>query len=242
MAPTKLKFAGNVEELKMGKAGRQGKRQLWKLTAALIIVFGVFSAGVFVTANMVVEPNLESVSRMRAEAMISRTVNKALAAQFNDKKYAGEAGDLFTIKKDDQGTVEMVQANSIEINILMSELSVKVQDSFQQMDKERFDVPVGTLLGNKFISQIGPSVEVEVFPIGVSSTDFRTEFEAKGINQTKYKIYIEMDCRVKVLAPFSSKVFNTSSTILVAEAVILGDVPNSYVQVPKDDILDVTDE
>ena len=65
---------------------------------------------------------------------------------------------------------------------------------------------------------------------------------SQGINQTKYKIYIELECRVKVLAPFSSNMFDVNNTVLVAETVILGDVPNSYVQVPKEDILDVTDE
>ncbi|MDE8735333.1 sporulation protein YunB, partial [Eubacteriales bacterium DFI.9.88] len=68
------------------------------------------------------------------------------------------------------------------------------------------------------------------------------EFEAKGINQTKYKVYIILKSQVKVLAPLSASTFDMSSTVLIAEAVILGGVPKSYVQVPKEDILDVTDD
>ena len=41
-------------------------------------------------------------------------------------------------------------------------------------------------------------------------------------------------------APFSTRGFKTNSTIL-AEAVILGKVPDSYVVVPQDDILDALD-
>ena len=136
----------------------------------------------------------------------------------------------------------MVQADSMKINMLMAELSVKLQEYFQSMERERYSVPLGSLAGSKMFSQIGPSVEVGIIPMSVSSMDFRTEFESAGINQTKYKIYIELDCRIRALAPFSSDMFNTTSTILVAEAVILGDVPNSYVEVPKEDILDVIDE
>ena len=44
------------------------------------------------------------------------------------------------------------------------------------------------------------------------------------------------------MAPASSVNLDISSTVLIAEAVILGGVPNSYVQVPKEDILDVTNE
>ena len=60
------------------------------------------------------------------------------------------------------------------------------------------------------------------------------------INQTKYKIYIVLSCRVKVMAPFCSRTFDTSTTVLLAETVILGEVPDSFVQVPEEDILDVT--
>ena len=137
--------------------------------------------------------------------------------------------------------MDLVQANAIEINILMSQLSMNLQEAFQQMENDRYEVPVGSLLGSKIFSQTGPNVEIAIRPMSVSSMDFRTEFETQGINQTKYKIYIELGCRIKVLAPFSSRTFCTSSTILIAEAVILGDVPDSYVEVPKEDILDVTD-
>ena len=88
----------------------------------------------------------------------------------------------------------------------------------------------------------GPKVDVKVIPLSVSGIDFKTEFEAKGINQTKYKVYIILKSQVKVLAPLSAATFDMSSTVLIAEAVILGGVPKSYVQVPKEDILDVTDE
>ena len=115
-----------------------------------------------------------------------------------------------------------------------------MQESFQNMDKESYEVSVGALLGSKFLSQTGPYVNLSIVPLSVSSMDFKTEFETQGINQTKYKIYIVLKCKVKVVAPFASKTFTTKNTVLVAEAVILGKVPDSYVEVPEEDILDVT--
>ena len=40
------------------------------------------------------------------------------------------------------------------------------------------------------------------------------------------------------MAPFSMHHIEVESTILVAEAIILGKVPESFVQVPKESILD----
>ena len=222
----------------MGKAARQRmrlKRRLLMLTTFLLMM----CITAFLCMKAVIEPNIEDVSRMRAEVLVSRTVNRALTEQFQQKEIPEE---LFIISRDENGKTALVQANSIEINILMTRLVANLQEAFRNMEKEPLDVPVGAFLGSKLLSQTGPAVELYITPVSVLSTDFRTEFESQGINQTKYKIYIVLECRVKVLAPFSSRSFNTSTDVLIAETVILGEVPGSYVQVPKEDILDVTDE
>ena len=222
----------------MGKAARQRmrlKRRLLMLTTFLLMM----CITAFLCMKAVIEPNIEDVSRMRAEVLVSRTVNRALTEQFLQEEIPEE---LFIISRDENGKTALVQANSIEINILMTRLVANLQEAFRNMEKEPLDVPVGAFLGSKLLSQTGPAVELYITPVSVLSTDFRTEFESQGINQTKYKIYIVLECRVKVLAPFSSRSFNTSTDVLIAETVILGEVPGSYVQVPKEDILDVTDE
>ena len=222
----------------MGKAARQRmrlKRRLLMLTTFLLMM----CITAFLCMKAVIEPNIEDVSRMRAEVLVSRTVNRALTDQFQQEEIPEE---LFIISRDENGKTALVQANSIEINILMTRLVANLQEAFRNMEKEPLDVPVGAFLGSKLLSQTGPAVELYITPVSVLSTDFRTEFESQGINQTKYKIYIVLECRVKVLAPFSSRSFNTSTDVLIAETVILGEVPGSYVQVPKEDILDVTDE
>lgn len=222
----------------MGKAARKRmrlKRRLLMLTTFLLMM----CITAFLCMKAVIEPNIEDVSRMRAEVLVSRTVNRALTEQFQQEEIPEE---LFIISRDENGKTALVQANSIEINILMTRLVANLQEAFRNMEKEPLDVPVGAFLGSKLLSQTGPAVELYITPVSVLSTDFRTEFESQGINQTKYKIYIVLECRVKVLAPFSSRSFNTSTDVLIAETVILGEVPGSYVQVPKEDILDVTDE
>lgn len=206
-----------------------------KFAAVFLLVLSVAAAA---AVKIEIEPNMESVSRIKAEALVGRTISKVLVAQFEKDTSQDE---LFTIINGEDGSIEMVQANSAAINIFMSKFSVNLQESFQNMGEEKAEVSVGALLGSKFLSQSGPYVDLSVIPMSVSSMDFKTEFESRGINQTKYKIYIVLECRVKVLAPFLSRTFATKNTVLVAETVILGRVPDSFVQVPKEDILDVTD-
>ena len=134
----------------------------------------------------------------------------------------------------------MVQANTSLINKMVSSFAESLQKKYEAMDRKIVEISYGTLLGSKVLSQTGFGVEVKLLPLAVTKYDFETEFESQGINQTKYKIYIVLESSVQILQPFSKESVKVINKVLISEAVIVGDVPDSYVNVPKEDILDAT--
>lgn len=205
------------------------------ITAGCIMIICLLVAGHVM--RDIIGPNMEETARIKAAAIVSRTVNRSLAEELEKRK---KEGNLFTEQRNSKGELEMVQADSVKINLLMSQLAMNIQEEFSRSGRESFPVSFGTLIGSRVLSQSKPDMTITVVPLSVSSMDFRTEFETQGINQTKYKIYVILECRVKMLAPFSTEIFKVKNTVLVAETVILGTVPDSYVQVPKESILDAT--
>jgi sporulation protein YunB len=124
----------------------------------------------------------------------------------------------------------------------MTDISKELQAQYAERKEDVYYVPLGVLLGNRILSQARPEIRLRIRLISVSNIDFKTEFESQGINQTKYKVHMELTSEVKVLAPFTEETFEVSTSVLIAEAIILGSVPGSYVNVPEEDILDVTTE
>ena len=106
------------------------------LTAGGAVAFAGF-------IKLTLEPNMEELAKIRAEVLVSRTVTRVLTEQFQKDTYKDE---LFTVTKDDEGNMSMVQADSAKINLLMSQISARLQESFQNMKKEEFSVPAGALL------------------------------------------------------------------------------------------------
>lgn len=222
----------------MGRKRRQGHRnRAMVLILSLFLIFLSIGGAFIWFLKTSVEPNLETVGKMRARAMVTGMVTKAVNDQFREEL---DTESLIIRKTNRQGQLEMLQADTRAMNLLITEISKELQDEYMNMEPDRFQLPAGTVLGSKIFSQTGPEMELRVIPLSVSGIDFKTEFEAQGINQTKYKVYIILKSQVKVMAPFVSDTFDMSSTILIAEAVVLGTVPDSYVQVPEEDILDVT--
>ena len=136
--------------------------------------------------------------------------------------------------------IQTVQSNTSLINGMVSGFAGKLAKRYEEMEPREIAVSYGTLLGSKLLSQTNLDFNIKVLPLSVTGYDFETEFEGQGINQTKYKIYITLDSSVRVLQPFAADTINIKSKVLIAEVVIVGEVPGSYVNVPKEDILDVT--
>ncbi len=187
----------------------------------------------------VIQPSIEALAEIKAKEMVSYAINEATCNQFF--KEATNIEDLLIINTNNEGNIELVQSNTVAMNILAAELGKEIKEMYRAMEPTELRVPLGTVLGSQLMSQADLNVNLKVLPISVSDIEFLSEFESQGINQTKYKVYLSLTSKVRVMAPFSSKNLEIHNMVLVCEAVILGKVPNSYVNVPKDSILDGMD-
>lgn len=208
----------------------------WRLYCSLLCI--VAGAGVLLfCAKDYVEPNLDEISRLKAKGLITEIVGETVRETFSD---ATEPDDYFVIKKDDNGKIQLIQANTALMNRKTAVLTVTLQERYKSMEPEKMEIPVGTVFGSPLVSQMEQTILIRVLPLSVSSCNFETAFESQGINQTKHQIYVRIETEVRVLQPFSHENFNITTRMLLSELVIIGDVPENYVSVPKEDILDVT--
>ena len=201
----------------------------------LWLLFGV--ALLFLGGREYVEPNLDEISRLKAKGLVTEVIGKTVQEVFSNRE---DSESYFIVRKDETGNVQMVQANTILMNQKVADLTVAVQEKYKAMEPEAMEIPIGTIFGSPILSQANRGMRIRVLPLSVSSCDFETHFESQGINQTKYQIYIELVTEVRVLQPFSHENFKVTNRVLLSELVIVGDVPENYVSVPEEDILDVT--
>ncbi|HKM29056.1 MAG TPA: sporulation protein YunB [Anaerovoracaceae bacterium] len=182
-----------------------------------------------------IAPNIDNVSEIKAKGIITEIVNSTLREEFT---YRDGGESLLEVKTGRDGKIQMIEANTELINAIVSDFAVALQNKYDNEAPHDVKVTYGTLIGSRVLSQMGPYMTLKVLPLSVSSFDFNTKLESEGINQSKYKVYVKIKTKVRVLEPFSSSVHTVTNKVLIAEAVILGDVPDSYVVVPEDNILD----
>ena len=81
---------------------------------------------------------------------------------------------------------------------------------------------------SKYLSGMGPGISINIIPSGTVTTELKTEFKSQGINQTVYRIYLEVVCNEKILTSYNSIEIKITNQILLVETVIVGNVPETY--------------
>ena len=102
---------------------------------------------------------------------------------------------------------------------------------FDKFCETEIKIPLGGLAGFRILSGIGVSVPVRFTPFGTAYADFKSSVEGVGINRTYHKIYIEASATVSIFIPMHQEVLTVKTQVPIAETVISGEVPDTYLNI-----------
>lgn len=216
------------------KYSENKKEDLRKITFifSTILILSIL-IGSFIYVDTSLRPTITVLAETKALELANRSINKAVGEIVKDKiNYS----DLIDTQLDSQGKITMIQSNTIMMNKIASDVALQIQDELKQVKTTTSYIPIGTALKSPILAKYGPKLKVSIEPIGTVSVDFKTDFESSGINQTRHRIYLEAKTQVKVVIPLTTSTKEIKSQIPICETIIVGDVPNSYVNIPKEDV------
>lgn len=197
---------------------------IFRIGVALTLFVAAFIfCTVYFRSNIV--PTVMGSAVAEVRAMCTETINSAVTAVVGG---GVEYDDLFSVVRDDAGNIEMVQANSPEINMVAREIAGLAQANLDALDLKEISIPIGTFTGLALLTGLGPDVTISVMPIGSAFCDFVSYFIAAGINQTLHKIYIDVHAEINIITPLDEPTITVKAEVLVAENLIVGEVPEFY--------------
>lgn len=177
--------------------------------------------------NQIVNPIIISSSESKVRSLAVKAVNSAIAEVVAESVIYN---DLVTTTYGQNGEILMLQANSILINRLSKELAKKAQGKLEIIGEQGVNIPIGTFSGIPILVGRGPDVKIKMIPIGSINCSFESKFEQAGINQTRHRIYINMNACVSMILPTETKQIITMTQVLICESIIIGKVPETYLR------------
>ncbi len=202
------------------------KRRKKKLFLALVLLFSIVIL-LFIYFQRNVTRVLISISEATMRASTTIAVNDAVYYTLSDElRY----NDLVTINRDENGNIVAVAANPLKINKIARDTASISQSNLKNLSLNGIPIPLGALTGIEAFAGLGPSIQFRIIPVSSVSCGFSSTFESVGINQTKHSIYLNVIADISIVMPSRTENFAVVTDILVGESVIVGTVPDAYLQ------------
>lgn len=163
-------------------------------------------------------------AEMRAKAM--DIINKNIGEIYGGGFVYEEIMDM---SKDELGKINFISADTMKLNELATKVASEAQKDIEEVGSVGVKVPIGYALKNNILAYLGPAITVKMEPIGRIKTSYESSFESAGINQTRHKIYINLETNLKIVLPLQSREVIVKHQIPIADNIILGEVPRTSI-------------
>lgn len=186
----------------------------------------------FLAGFLYLRSRYREVIRDFAETQVKNTTsdltNDAIAKQIADGVIQYDR--IVYFEKDLDGKITALKTNIGEVNRLKTDILNIINDEILALDDSDIGIPLGSLFLPELFSGKGPVIPVHILSIRNSDANFVSHFTQAGINQTLHQVNMEVSVDVSVLVLGETSSFTITSEVVVAETVIVGQVPNTFLQ------------
>lgn len=202
-------------------------RRLRRFLGFLVFLLALALSG-FVLFRGKYRPVIRSLAETQVKNATSDLTNDAIAKQIAAGNIAYDR--IVYFEKDLNGRITALKTNIGEINRLKTDILNIINDEILALDTSDIGIPLGSLLLPEFFSGKGPVIPVRILSIRNSDAVFASDFSQAGINQTLHRLNMQVSIDVAVLVLGQASSFTVTSEVVVAETVIVGEVPDTFLQ------------
>lgn len=201
------------------------RRRKWKRKTILYLIL-VLIIGAFLLIRSRLWPVVQDLARTQVTNTTSDLINDAISEQIAQGNIQYDR--IVYFEKDLNGRITALKTNMSEVNRLKTDILNLINDEIMAQDTEHLGVALGSLILPEFLSGRGPDIPVRLLSIRNSDADFTSHFSEAGINQTLQQLTMDIKVDVTILVLGNTETFTVSSQVVVAETIIVGDVPDTF--------------
>lgn len=194
----------------------------------IIIILLIFALIFLVLFRIKYHNDIVGLARTQVSNSTSDLINDAINIQIEIGNIQYER--IVYFEKDLDGRITALKTNMSEINRLKTSILNLINDEILAMDTSMLGIPIGSLILPEVLSGRGLEIPVKIISIRNSDAYFESSFTQAGINQTLHKLSMQVLIDVTVLVLGKTENFTVSSQVVVAETVIVGEVPDTYLE------------
>lgn len=191
----------------------------------------VVAASVIALLENKLRPVVAEIAAAQAQNNMTAVVENAVTADLAARQVSYV--DFVTIQRDEGGAITALTTDMARMNLLRSELTAAILEALKGVDVSDVQVPLGSLFDLEPLWAKGPALKAKAMTVGTVRAEFDSQFTSAGVNQTLHRIWLEVDVPMTLLLPGGEVETALHTRLCVAETVIVGKVPDTYLQLGK---------
>jgi len=208
----------------LGSGARRRPRRFW----VYLLIPLIICTWCVLALERNLSPLVLKIADVRAQAWAIQTISRVI----NEEIIPGLTYEsLIRLERDNNGRIAFMQPDNLEINRVMAKAVAAIQSELRHSEEFVVMVPLNQALGTELFMNVGPRIPAYVTAVGTVSGELSEEFSEAGINQTRHVIYLDIRTQMHIVVPFVRSTSTVSTRLSLAQAVIVGDVPHTYVRI-----------
>ena len=190
----------------------------------IILVILMVSAVVFLLIDWQIRPMIRATAAYHASIYATNLMNEAVEQEL--EKVQGL--QLVQINQNEVTNITSVTLDMLRINQIKTGITERILIELSSEETEIVEVPLGTLLGSEIFSGRGPLISITLSPMGLAKIQTKSNLRQAGINQVLHEVVLSVEVEVSAILPGYSADASAHSDYLIAQTVIVGNVPDRY--------------
>ena len=203
-------------------------RRIFQRIVVLAVILAIIFTIVIVLFRSKYHDVIHGLSETQVKNTTSDLINDAIDKQIEIGNVQYDR--IVYFEKDLNGRITALKTNMSEVNRLKTDILNIINDEILALDTADMSIPLGSLFLPEFWAGKGPGIPVHILSIRNSEASFGSSFSEAGINQTLHQITMQVSVDVAVLVFGETNYFTVSSQVVIAETIIVGQVPETLLR------------
>ncbi len=203
-------------------------RYYFRKVLRICLLLAVLLLVTFVAFRVKFNTIIQSLAQTQVTNSTSDLINDAVAEQIGNGNIQYDR--IVYFEKDLNGRITALKTNIGEVNRLKTDTLNVINDEILATDNVDLGIPIGSVVLPELFSGRGFEIPVRILSIRNSDANFSSSFRHAGINQTLHQLNMSVLVDVSILVLGRAVSFTVQSEVVVAETIIVGDVPDTFFQ------------
>ncbi len=203
-------------------AGRISIRKIFCRILPFLLIIAIVI--LWIRLDHAIRPYAEKICQYECRSMTAQVVSESVADALGT--LSGMELSPAEVSYDENGNITAIHTSPDAVNIVQTVLLEKLNAAMQAKRNEEFSVHFGTLTGMHTLTGRGAEIPLRYLPVGNAQVQLQSAFSSAGINQTIHTLTAEITIHAGCSVPLYRADTTETFTYLLAETVIVGDVPS----------------